>query len=156
MLPKHKANTEAMDDEGYTPLHLTSLKGNVEIVNTLLAHGPNSGSSCSFEDHHSSFMGGILEKLDNRTVYGDNDSQSRSADAMAKLIVNFCIKSCEQKPKSELNMSIGQMLSNYINMIVEVRRSCSVPQSRDGRRETAFTNSHGSSDGFTNAQNVSR
>ncbi|KAJ4127978.1 hypothetical protein NW768_008261 [Fusarium equiseti] len=79
-----------------------------------------SASSCSLDDNHDSLVEGVLDQLNKQAEYGGNRSQPESADAMAKIIVDYCVGSYDRKPKSKARMSISQIFSNYMNSIVRI------------------------------------
>lgn len=79
-----------------------------------------SASSCSLDDNHDNLVEGVLDQLNNQAEYGGNRSQPESADAMAKIIVDYCVGSYDRKPKSKTRMSISQIFSNYMNSIASI------------------------------------
>ncbi|RBR25654.1 uncharacterized protein FIESC28_01617 [Fusarium coffeatum] len=114
---KELARTE--DEDHFTILRVNQIRiwvvGNKWIL---------TASSCSLDDNHDNLVEGVLDQLNKQAEYGGNRSQPESADAMAKIIVDYCVGSYDRKPKSKARMSISQI-------ILELHEQYCKPEGRD-------------------------
>ncbi|RFN47991.1 1-alkyl-2-acetylglycerophosphocholine esterase [Fusarium flagelliforme] len=86
VVTKFLKELERADDED----HFTLLRVNQIWIWVVGNKWILSASSCSLDDNHDNLVEGVLDQLNKQAEYGGNRSQPESADAMAKIIVDYC------------------------------------------------------------------
>ncbi|KAL1460798.1 hypothetical protein WDU94_012744 [Cyamophila willieti] len=126
---------EAADEDGYTPLHLAAIAGNVPLIHTLLAHRANVNSQDN-EGHsvvHWATVCGEVEALETVLSAGAEPS---TPDIHGGYPIHYASQMCGHA--SEMGLAVLKVLLHH-NVDVNV-------VDKDGRQPILWAASAGSSD----------
>ncbi|XP_037071264.1 ankyrin repeat and SAM domain-containing protein 1A-like [Pollicipes pollicipes] len=114
LLMAHEASVNLADHRGSTPLHLAAWTGNVEVVRTLITHGPGIANvDCVNKDHET--------PLHSACQYGHTP--------VVRLLLEHCcdaaVPNCRGETPLDLAAQYGRL--EAVELLVRVRHSLLEP-----------------------------